>query len=272
MSHCDILFGSYARRDQSSSSDIDILGLVSSGRLEKNEVGSISYHQYPLIKAIREAQAGNLFFLHICREGRFLGGDKTHFDFLRQSFDYKVSYAREFTAGLLMAEFFFSLFEEFSEEFCELGSIQKKYIQKKSVWGIRTAVIAAAAQEKNPVFSAKKLLNYSKISGLDSLIKRRDKAVPNFPEKFLKLMVDFRKWASARSDLIKEPVEFAGLDLHHLTSTLRKVGLGDAAKSSLEGATRSLSSEYNVKAKIPKNKILRLAKGNRMASIKIFYE
>lgn len=86
-----VLFGSYSRGDQNEFSDIDVLHvtIIKSKPYTKNNV---NYSTYTLDQLTEMAQKGDLFILHIIKEGRILFGSNNVLDYLSNQFIQPKSY------------------------------------------------------------------------------------------------------------------------------------------------------------------------------------
>ena len=65
-----LLYGSYARGDYSSSSDIDVLCITTSRKLAQRIEGRVTLHNYDIKDLRTMARLGSLFILHLVREAK----------------------------------------------------------------------------------------------------------------------------------------------------------------------------------------------------------
>ena len=89
------LFGSYARRDDTESSDFDVLSITDEKgfRTVQHNIMNISF--YPKDKFLQGSRQGDLFVMHILYEGVRLY-DSLYFDQeFRESFKHRDSYDLE---------------------------------------------------------------------------------------------------------------------------------------------------------------------------------
>ena len=128
-----ILFGSRARGDHRSTSDVDLLGISDEGPI-KTEISScgVSFYQYPLATLRAKALAGDLFVLHLTSEGKQLHDTAEIFSRICESFCYKASYENEIREASIVNWFIL-----------ERPNLLLSYaMRKRLVWGLRTILIA----------------------------------------------------------------------------------------------------------------------------------
>jgi len=176
-----VLYGSKARADGSIDSDTDLLGIARSGKIQKTyDDKGLSFHSYPLQWLIDEAAQGQLFLLHIAIEAVAIFDPMGHLDTVRQSFVYKESYANDVELGLrilyAVAELDESAFHD---------RIRSRYF-----WGLRTSLMAWAADERHPAFASESLERLSKIEGLASHIRHRRVASLNECKMFCRKVIE----------------------------------------------------------------------------------
>lgn len=181
---CLILFGSHARGDIDIHSDFDLLGINDSKDYTVKDVGKVNFSLYSTSESLKLASEGNLFFLHIIKEGKCLFND-AFFSQLKESFIYKKSYLEDAVVAYFLAEKILG-----HKDIITNWVIANKRIS----WCVRTILIALSANEKKPIFSKYELANvafkrnYSpkeSISLIDA--KSRDKK----DDKILLMLQDF---------------------------------------------------------------------------------
>ena len=160
-----ILYGSHARGDNRMKSDVDLLAITAKGKIEKNKPKrGVSLHEYPLDFLKERAASGDLFLLHMISEGIPLSDPLGLYEQLKDSFEFPVNYKKIKTEA--------SAILWFCKEFASNSNEVK--LKKRIVWAIRTLIIADAAENKIPIFSAKGLENYSEMRGLKKTIDNRN--------------------------------------------------------------------------------------------------
>lgn len=159
-----ILYGSRARGDHRLSSDVDLLGIIDGGAISKEIAarGASLYH-YPFETLLDEAQSGDLFLLHLCREGKLLHDTAGAFERICEGFQFKKSYKSEVREASALIWYFMD----------RPNSISLRRVRKRLVWAIRTVLIARAAEDREAVFGARQLEEYFGLSGLKQVIDRR---------------------------------------------------------------------------------------------------
>jgi hypothetical protein len=168
MSKVDALFlyGSRARGDGGRASDVDLLGVVSSPAIEKPfDQSGISLHLYPWEWMKDQAQKGTLFLSHVVHEAVAINDPDNLLDELRRQFTFKSSYASEVELGCKIILALLGL---------DNDRINRNII-RKYFWGLRTALMGAAANQGSPSFSARDLEKRFSIEGLANHINTRDR-------------------------------------------------------------------------------------------------
>lgn len=160
-----ILYGSRARGDHRLSSDVDLLGIVESGKIE-SEVATrgASFYAYPSRKILSNSQNGDLFVLHLIKEGRILHDTVDFFDRVSKSFIYKSTYETDIFIAHSVLSYLVT----------KRSYSNRKEYRKRLIWAVRTILIARSAEKKNPVFSSRDLADFSGISKLKEIIDKRN--------------------------------------------------------------------------------------------------
>jgi hypothetical protein len=162
-----ILYGSRARRDSATGSDADLLGISANGRIEKTyEDQGVSFHVYPLAWMLTQAAKGSLFLLHINLEASAVFDPRSLLENIRKAFQYKESYLEDLEIG---ARVVMAMTRQAGKEFTPVQ-------RTRYFWGLRTAIMAAAANEGTPVFSGRALEEFAKVDGLADHIHARGSA------------------------------------------------------------------------------------------------
>lgn len=90
-----LLYGSYARGDYESSSDIDILRITTRRMHSQRIAGSASLHIYDIKDLLEMARRGSLFILHLVREAKPIIDPCGYLRDLSASFQRPASYTSE---------------------------------------------------------------------------------------------------------------------------------------------------------------------------------
>lgn len=192
-----IMYGSRARGDHRHSSDVDLLGITESGRIDpETSVRGASFYTYPSLAMLNNARSGDLFTLHLIEEGLCLHDTLNFFSTMKNEFLYKTSYNEEIETAQSVLHYLSS-----NRKYCD----REKY-RKRMIWAIRTILIARSAERRSPIFSSSKLEDFSGQDGLKILIDKRKvvdpidmiNAADSIAEKFGLPHVN-RDWPADRS-------------------------------------------------------------------------
>lgn len=147
-----ILFGSRARGDHRSSSDVDLLAIVDTGKI-RQEVShnGISLFHYPISYLREKSENGDLFLLHITKEGKILHDTAKVFQSICERFNFKISYQPEIVDGSAIIWFLLE------NRYLLLNNL----FRKKLIWAIRTILIAKSAEKRDAIFSSAALAVFS---------------------------------------------------------------------------------------------------------------
>lgn len=145
---CLALYGSCARGDDTSQSDIDFFTIHDENEYRMLVKGRLNFAMYPMNKAIEIMQNGSLFALHIKCEGKPVLNAPL-FNSLINNFKYKDSYKDEIITATILANFIVKNSKKIRNQ---------KLMNKNLAWCIRTILIAKSAENRTPLFS-KKLLS-----------------------------------------------------------------------------------------------------------------
>lgn len=173
------LFGSRARGDHSSDSDIDLLAVSNVSEPTMTRIGPATLYHYSTDWLGTKAKQGDLFVWHIISEALAIFDPNDVLAQLQQEFQLSPSYEDEILKASDVGWAIVSLWDE-------LGSSS---INRRLAWSVRTIAIARAADLRTPAFSARALaetLGYPKIV---SLVAQKDKS--ELSEKALKDLLDF---------------------------------------------------------------------------------
>jgi predicted nucleotidyltransferase len=134
-----IIYGSCARGDNVSTSDVDLLSLVSEGDYRMIVQNKINLALYPRTDAFEMARTGELFMLHIVREGRALIDFDADFEKLKADFQFKPSYGTEIANATALGW-----------ALIQLGKNVKNFalVNRRIAWCVRTILIAKAAERE----------------------------------------------------------------------------------------------------------------------------
>lgn len=183
-----IIYGSFARGDNVATSDVDLLSLTSDGDYRMIVQNKINLALYPKPDAFEMARTGELFMLHIVREGRALIDFDADFEKLKSDFQFKTSYGTEIANATSLGW-----------ALIQLGREVKNFVlvNKRVAWCIRTILIAKAAEQKEAIFSTQALSRFANDPSIEKLIENKNSSISN--QKIYKSFQEFlEKWGSTK--------------------------------------------------------------------------
>jgi predicted nucleotidyltransferase len=155
------LYGSRARQDGDDGADVDLLAVTTDLKLATTVHGKLTVSIFPLDYLIQLARNGDLFALHIVTEAKVLHEEGTIFERVTRAFTYRRDYNREIKLVSDVGWFLTRNKDRFSDE---------ARFNKRMSWCTRTILIARAANQRRPIFSAKKLSEFSGARDVVALI------------------------------------------------------------------------------------------------------
>lgn len=181
---CLILFGSHARGDTDKNSDFDLLGVDNSQSHTVRDNGKINFSLYSSGEILTMSENGDLFLLHITKEGKCLFNDD-FFEEVKRRFKYKSSYFNEASTAFFLAKKI--LENNFRIQNWPLAN-------KRISWCVRTILISESAEIRKPVFSKDGLasaLSTHKFEKTDAMTLIDAKANKYKNEKIIFLLEEF---------------------------------------------------------------------------------
>lgn len=161
-----ILYGSQARGDARSDSDVDIILAKISGTPETPRVSEgASVHFYPQNWLMKRAVEGDLFVGHVALEGKSLFDPDYFLQRLRTTFRLRGSYKSEYDVAAAIIQLLIS--RNWGLE----TALRRRYF-----WAIRTVATALSASSGTPAYSSAAIENAMSMPGLASHIDRREQA------------------------------------------------------------------------------------------------
>lgn len=183
-----IIYGSCARGDNVSTSDVDLLSFVSEGGYRMIVQNKINLALYPRTDAFKMTRTGELFMLHIVREGRALIDFDADFEKLKAEFRFKPSYQTEIEHATALGW-----------ALIQLGKNVKNFalVNKRIAWCVRTILIAKAAEREEAIFATQALAQFANDLSITNLIENKNSSSSNLMiyrpfQEFLK------KWGSSK--------------------------------------------------------------------------
>ncbi|TBW33074.1 nucleotidyltransferase domain-containing protein [Siculibacillus lacustris] len=173
------LFGSRARGDNNSNSDVDLLAVVDDNTMKSKSISKSNFAFYPIAFIENMFKSGDLFALHLKMESITIYDPTKVMDRLKNSFMYKSTYYNErnnaIDAGYLLIRML-------------KNGRDIHDINKKLSWCVRTILIAESAELRAPKFSIDSLA--AENEEIRALIRIKDSPrpethiIPTF-EKFI---------------------------------------------------------------------------------------
>lgn len=162
-----LLFGSRARGDQSSTSDIDLLAVTENDKPTVTGHPKASLYHYSPDWLEAKACGGDLFIWHLVSEALPIYDPDDRLGILKSQFQFSSDYGEQISKASDVAWMIVSSGD----------GLPPKTANRWLVWSVRTISIAQAANRRTPAFSTDALaeiLNYPDIS---MLVKQKDKVV-----------------------------------------------------------------------------------------------
>lgn len=223
-----ILYGSRARQDNSASSDVDLFAIGNEDDYRMVVASKVNLAVYSRETALQMTSSGDLFMLHIVREGRPIYDERLLFRDLVASFKFKSTYGRDIYNAI-----------ELGWALIALANTTKNWalLNKRIAWCVRTVVIAQAADERKAIFSARELAEYSRHKTVELLIENKENS--SRPRKSLEMFEDFLRRHSP-----EPPSKIAQQSLPYLLQRFRANGnaVGEKTIRALLGEV--VSSSY----------------------------
>jgi predicted nucleotidyltransferase len=210
-----ILFGSRARGDHHTISDIDLLGMVGEGTIKRElTTHGASFYQYPLDILQTKSDDGDLFVLHLTLEGKVLYDPEGIFANVCKRFRYRASYDREIREASSIIWFIAD----------RPNLLHSGFARKRLVWALRTILIARSTEQQGPAFSSSALARFAGNIAVKSVIDQRSTIST---ETLCDLSKEIASGFGHSRSILNWPTEAASQAL--LLSTL-----GGVAKSTVE--------------------------------------
>lgn len=165
---CLLLYGSRARGDHDAHSDVDLTAITSKHAPERVTFGRNATIAYPLDHALRVARSGGLFAYHLVSEAKVVFETEPIFVRIQQAFRFRDDY----TPVIRMcseAGWFLLRHRE--------SAVNPRKFNQAVAWCTREMLIARAATERLPIFSADGLAEFVGCSAVASVIRSKRNAV-----------------------------------------------------------------------------------------------
>ncbi|EBR0355637.1 hypothetical protein DNY06_19790 [Salmonella enterica subsp. enterica serovar Javiana] len=208
-----VIFGSKARHDSEPDSDVDLLGVYDGDSVIPKAIDNVHLFLYPEKHISHLMKSGDLFALHLVKESVTIYGNDV-IDNLFSQFTYKNNYVDEICTARELAMSIINSYQDIKDT---------KIANKKLSWCVRTSIIALSANNREPVFSKKRMSEYIVINGITS--------------KDIEIMINFKKFSSKlSSNYISKVIEFFSFFNHYtgnvnkdfIFSNMKKINTGNS--------------------------------------------
>jgi len=158
-----LLFGSLARADHAEGSDTDILMINLGEETRHVSVGHLSLFLYPWTMLEQDAREGDLFVCHLVREAKALVDPDDYLQMLRSAFRFRSTYQDDIRRAADLGWYLVRFGNELN------ASLQAK----RTLWCIRTILIARSAEQRDPVFAPQQLAERTRSAPARDLLCHR---------------------------------------------------------------------------------------------------
>ena len=158
-----LLFGSLARGDHSDGSDTDLLAIASDDRSLHVSVGRLSMFVYPWPRLESDAEAGDLFACHLVHEAKVIFDPDDYLSKLKSAFRFRSDYRTEIGCATDLGWFL----ARFGDR------LNSALLVKRTLWCVRTILIARSAERREPVFAPRILAEQTRSASARQLLSER---------------------------------------------------------------------------------------------------
>jgi predicted nucleotidyltransferase len=181
---CLLLYGSRARGDFDARSDVDLSAITANDAPELVKIARTTTMAYPLDHTLRAARSGSLFAFHMVSEAKVLFESEPVFARIQRAFQFRDDYTPVIRmcsdAGWFLVRHY------------EKATHASKFNQAMA-WCTREMLIARAATERSPVFSADGLAEFVGCSAVVPVVRSKRSAVidPAIVQQFQGILSEF---------------------------------------------------------------------------------
>jgi hypothetical protein len=181
---CLLLYGSRARGDHDASSDIDVTAITAGETAESVTIGRVTTMAHPLDDALRAARSGSLFAFHLVSEGKVLFESPRVFGQIQRAFQFRDDYTPVIEMCSEAGWFLLHHREKATDA---------RQFNQAVAWCTREMLIARAATDRSPVFSADGLAEFVSRSAVGPVIRSKRSAVidPAIVREFRGILREF---------------------------------------------------------------------------------
>lgn len=141
------IYGSTARGERSSNSDVDCFAIYDESYYKMVVKGSVNIAFYPVSLAEKIMKEGSIFALHINKEAVPYFNEQL-FSEVVSLFQYKAHYNYEIDTASKLLQFILKYEKKIKN---------KSLMNKRISWCVRTILISMSAMKREPIFSKDKL-------------------------------------------------------------------------------------------------------------------
>jgi predicted nucleotidyltransferase len=164
-----LLYGSRARGDATADSDIDLLVTTMGGPSGTKDDGRVAISWYPVDHLIRRARCGDLFAFHLVSDAKALFERQPVLARLRRAFAFRDDYRREIQ---MASDVGWCLLHNSSR------AADAVAFNRRMAWSVHTILVGAAAEQRQPVFSADGLADFAQCREAGRVIRaKRDRVI-----------------------------------------------------------------------------------------------
>jgi hypothetical protein len=161
---CVLLYGSRARGDHDAHSDVDLAAITSKPTPERVMLGRTMTTASPLDHALRVARSGGLFVYHLVSEAKVVFETEPVFARIQRAFRLRDDYTP--VIGMCSDAGWFLVRHRES-------AVNPRKFNQAMAWCTREMLIARAANERLPVFSADGLADFVGCRAVASVIRSK---------------------------------------------------------------------------------------------------
>jgi hypothetical protein len=159
-----ILYGSRARGDARSDSDVDILYAEKIGKIQSpKKFEGLSVHFYPQDWLIEQASRGDLLALHIANDGVGIWEAEDFLQELKENFRWKSSYFDDRAVSVGVLRLLSRQDSSYSEK-----------IRRRIFWAIRTIALTSMAERRSVDFSIDAIETELQVKGISAIFENRE--------------------------------------------------------------------------------------------------
>lgn len=159
-----VLYGSRARGDHDERSDVDLLAVATDGASATVSGHGVTVSRHPLDHLLRRARSGDLFAFHLVSEGKVVYEREPVLARMKRAFCYRADYVREIRAASDVGWFLVHRRHQ---------AVDGLRFNQRMAWCTHTMIVAKAATQRRPVFSADGLAAFAGSDDVAAVIRSK---------------------------------------------------------------------------------------------------